>query len=140
MMPMSAMRIQEKNVNIRPTGQRRIQRVSPCMPGRNIQNKAVGMLNSEQYWKICRAAHVLGDVRSHQSQCLNARIRKRCKLERRAAFADGFSRMPLALSSDDLSSRLAAFESVPQSNSLGGFLENPDIPPGRAVWLHTFID
>ena len=97
MTPIPAVSVQEKIVYIRPTGQRRIQRVSPCMPGRNIQNKAVGMLNSEQYWKICRAAHVLGDVRSHQSQCLNARIRKRCKLERRAAFADGFSRMLLML-------------------------------------------
>ena len=90
--------------------------------------------------KICRVAYGCEDVRSHQSQCQNARIRKKCKLRNTNHFArrvqqnatDAFHQMVFQV-------HQWPPESAFQRNSLEGFFENLDIPLRRTAWLHAFV-
>ena len=90
---------------------------------------------------ICRAAYGCGDVRSHQSQCQNARIRKKCKLRNTNHFArrvqqnatDAFHQMVFQV-------HWWPSEAALQSNSLEGFLKNLDIPLRRTACPHAFVN
>ena len=145
MTPILAASVQEKMVYTRPTGRRCIQRISPSRPRRDMQHKTVSTVFFDFHWKnlhlsrgsvwFRRRTKSPEPVPEHQTPP------KIVSSKRRTTSPDWSNRMPLTLSVRCFFKLMSGpFESVFQSSSLGGFLENLDIPPGRTAWPHASVN